>query len=188
MARAPAYPDHAVCPLSITEAPRTVRPILVFAVLWVLFMGLQPQHGMAQEIYRWVDDSGRVHISDTVPEQYKSSAKRYDARQFERTEEQKRRAEVNSQRVANVLRSAPARPTLANPDAMDPATAGLPQDAPVLDPETADCDALHQQFKQAQECFTPFRTRDGIRGGEAFQKCQDIPSPPARCGLQKIYR
>lgn len=151
-------------------------------------MGLQPQLGVAQEIYRWVDDTGRVHISDTVPEQYKSSAKRYDARQFERTEEQRRRAEINSQRAADALRSSPARPVPANPDAASPATAGLPQDTPVLDPETADCDALHQQFKQAQECFTPFRTRDGIRGGEAFQKCQDIPPPPARCGLQKIYR
>lgn len=188
MIQASADSARAAWPLRITTQPRIARPALIFAALWVLFMGLQPQFGMAQEIYRWVDDSGRVHISDTVPEQYKSSAKRYDARQFERTEEQKRRAEINRQRAADVLRSAPVRPALTNPDAANPGTASLPQNQPALDPATADCDALHQQFKEAQECFTPFRTRDGIRGGEAFQKCQDIPPPPSRCGLQKIYR
>ncbi len=188
MTRTSSHPALAAWARCTASPPRTVRMGLVLATLWILFVGLQPRHGMAQEIYRWVDDSGRVHISDTVPDQYKSSAKRYDARQFERTEEQKRRAEINNQRATDVLRSSPGRAAPTQPDATAPVTAGLPQDPPVLDPETADCDALHQQFKQAQECFTPFRTRDGIRGGEAFQKCQDIPPPPARCGLQKIYR
>ena len=159
------------------------QPVTMMAILWGALLGLHPLDSSAKEVYRWVDETGRVHMSDTVPEQYKSSAKRYDSRQFERTEEQKRQAVIDSTRAAEALKPAPP-PPLADPIAISSGTA---QNQPPLDPDTADCNALHQQFKQAQECYTPYRTKNlGIRG-HAFQNCVDIPAPPTRCGLQKIY-
>lgn len=155
-------------------------------ILCVTCLLLQPQNISAQEIYRWVDETGRVHMSDKVPERFKSSAKRYDPRQFDQTEEQRRQAVINSNRAADVL-NRPV-PAATGPNATGPGASSVPENQPPLDPETADCDALHRQFMQAQECYTPYRTKNGIRGGEAYQACRDIPAPPSRCGLQKIYR
>ena len=156
-------------------------------VLWMAVIGLPTQDGHATSIYRWTDESGRVHISDTVPEQYRASATHYDARAFERTEEQVRRAAANRSRTAEALRPPLAPPRPSPPVVQSPGLTTLAKKPPPLDRETADCDALHREFKQAQECFARYRTRDGVRG-QAFQMCRDLPAPPDRCGLQNIYR
>ena len=54
---------------------RLLAPLVLLAasVLW-----LPPLYGA--DIYRWVDQDGRVHLSDTVPEQFKKSATRIDAK------------------------------------------------------------------------------------------------------------
>lgn len=161
--------------------------ILSMAALWAAVIALQPLDGRAADIYRWTDASGRVHISDTVPEKYRDSATHYDARQFDRTEDQIRRAAVNRSQTAAALKPAP-RMAQSNPLPPEPGFATtVAMGSPPLDPATADCDALHREFKSAQECFARFRTIDGIRG-QAFQMCRDLPPPPDRCGLQNIYR
>jgi hypothetical protein len=159
---------------------------VLFAALSIACLVL-PQPSLAQHIFRWVDSSGRVHISDKVPEEYRSSATHYDAREFERTEEQKRQAEINRQRAAEALRARPPQRAASPAAGTKPGPVMLAPQPQALDRQTADCDALHLEFKQAQECFARFRTIDGVRG-EAFQRCRDIPAPPQRCGLQEIYR
>ncbi|HEX9450848.1 MAG TPA: DUF4124 domain-containing protein [Burkholderiales bacterium] len=47
----------------------------------------------AADIYRWVDENGRIQFSDVVPEKYKKSAKRMDSRQYELSPEQRKEAE-----------------------------------------------------------------------------------------------
>src|SRR5262245_969082 len=41
------------------------------------------------DIYRWVDEQGRTHISDTVPERYRGVATRLDAKPIEPTAQQR---------------------------------------------------------------------------------------------------
>lgn len=161
--------------------------MLSLAAICTAVSGFLPLDSRAADIYRWTDESGKVHIADTVPEKYRSSATHYDAREFERTEEQIRRAAIKRSETAAALKPAPLLPQSKQAFTPAPGLATVAQGTPALDPETADCDALHREFKSAQECFARFRTLDGIRG-QAFQMCRDLPAPPARCGLQKIYR
>src|SRR5665647_1309993 len=57
---------------------------LALSILWA------PAPAGATDIYRWVDESGRTHMSDTVPEQYKNSATRIDPGPTELTPEQQK--------------------------------------------------------------------------------------------------
>ena len=50
----------------------------------------------AGDIYRWVDENGRIQFSDVVPEKYKKSAKKIDSRQYELSAEQRREAEARA--------------------------------------------------------------------------------------------
>ena len=43
-------------------------------------------------VYRWVDEQGKVHYSDLVPERYRNTAKPVDAPPAEPTPEQQRAA------------------------------------------------------------------------------------------------
>jgi len=47
--------------------------LLACCLLWSL-----PAH--AGDIYRWADEQGKVHLSDTVPEKYRKGAVRVDLR------------------------------------------------------------------------------------------------------------
>ena len=47
----------------------------------------------AAVIYRWVDEDGRTHVSDVVPEKYRKSATRVDSSRSEIPTEQRKQAE-----------------------------------------------------------------------------------------------
>ena len=50
-----------------------MRPLLRTTVLWVTC--LLASVAVAATVYRWVDEQGKVHYSDLVPERYKNTAK-----------------------------------------------------------------------------------------------------------------
>jgi len=179
------WPQSLNCllPPMTTRALKSARGVFLLALL------IPPLSAAAGEIYRWVDETGRTQISDTVPERYRATAKRYDARQYERTEEQQRRAAAEASETARALEPPKAMAPDTTAAAPDPAApTSPPSQLPIVDPNTGDCDALHLQYKLAQECFAPYRTREGRIRGAAFQYCTDVPAPPKRCGIQKLYR
>ena len=61
----------------------------------------------ATDIYRWVDENGRTHLSDVVPERYRDAATRIDSRSHELTPEQQREARERSAREAERADRAP---------------------------------------------------------------------------------
>ena len=138
----------------------------------------------AGDIYRWVDEQGRTHWSDVVPEKYRNSATRVDTRQYELTPEQQREAQERAERERARSSVSPEPPAKAAPA---PATPPAPAPAVVKRPaqrvtESTDCATWWRLYRESQECFGPFHAVGGGLKPEAFDHCNEIPSPELQCG------
>ena len=138
----------------------------------------------AAVIYRWVDENGRTHVSDVVPEKYMKSAKRIDSSESAVSPERKRQAEEaaartkaladqSTQRHQAAPASAPARPAASAPTIKRPAQSVT---------DDTDCDTWRRLYRESEDCFGPYRTTKGGTKAEAFEKCNPIPSPELKCG------
>lgn len=152
---------------------------------WVVLALLAPLCSLkAADIYRWVDDQGRTHLSDVVPDRYRDSATRTDSRRYELTPEQQH--EANERAAQERLRDPPVNPAASASPAAPTPTAATP--APLLKrpaervTATTSCTNWWRLYRESQECFGPFRTVGGGVKPEAFDHCNEIPSPETRCG------
>ena len=139
----------------------------------------------AGDIYRWVDEQGRTHLSDVVPKQYKDTATRIDSTTYELTPEQQRDAAARAARERERSPEMPeSRSTSASPQTTPsaPAPSGL-----VLRPDQAvtastACKTRWRLFRESEACFGRFNVVGGGIKPEAFEQCQEIPSPLLECG------
>lgn len=147
----------------------------------------------AADIYQWVDASGRVHVSDVVPEKYRAIAKRMDSQRFELTPAQKAEAQARQARRANSSAAASASAASeeqpgANQgnDAKSAPAASLSGPAKKAAPPPPDCQALWQAYADSQACFAPFQNVNGTMKPGANEACTELPDPSPRCGLPKL--
>ena len=134
----------------------------------------------AADIYRWVDDQGRTHLSDVVPDRYRDSAVRVEPHAPQPTPEQQREAQERAER--DRLRSTapePAPPTGPTTVAVPAPPAKRPADSVTA---TTSCETWWRLFRESQDCFGAFRTVSGGIKPEAFERCNEIPNPEPRCG------
>jgi hypothetical protein len=151
-----------------------------------MLLPLSPLH--AADIYRWVDENGQTHLSDTVPDKYRNSATRVDPgpeptpQQREEAEaraaQQKKRADEEAQRRA---REAPDAGGGTAPAAPAPAIKPAPP-APPATTSDSNCAELLRRYRESQECFAPYRMANGAIRPEGFQLCgPDVADPSGRC-------
>jgi hypothetical protein len=158
--------------------PPTLRGFLVGSVL---LFGLSAQ---AVVIYRWVDENGRTHVSDVVPEKYRQSATRIDSARSEVSPEQRQQAERSAAKNKALAEEAALRrqsmqtvqPSTAP---SQPSTSKRPSRGVT---DSTDCETWRSLYRESMECFAPFRTNNGSTKAEAFEKCNPIPSPEPKCG------
>lgn len=157
---------------------QTLRVLLVGSAL---LLALSAE---AAVIYRWVDENGRTHVSDVVPERYRKSAIRIDSSRSEVSPEQRQQAEraaakerALAEETAKRRQGTQAiRPAAS---ASRPATAKRPAQGVT---DSTDCETWLALYRESMECFGPFRTTKGATKVEAFEKCNPIPSPELKCG------
>lgn len=155
---------------------------LRFALLAYTVVMFSPLY--AADIYRWVDESGRTHFSDAVPEKYKKSTTKVDSRQYELTIEQQKEAAARAvQEKARVAATKQRKTDTATAEVPDPAAVQV-KPRPVVN-ESTDCATLQRLYKESQECFSPYRTANGSTKAEAFEKCTPINDPTTQCGPTK---
>ena len=149
----------------------------------------------AADIYRWVDDNGRIQLSDRVPEQYKSRATRIgDSKQYELTPEQRKeaddraaqgkvRATEAAEREARVKATPPAKPaSAASAPASRPASAASAPASATKSQGGSDCESLRKRFAENNECLSPFFIAGGGVKAEGFAKCGPaVPYPAKEC-------
>lgn len=152
------------------------------ATLW-----LMASTAGAATVYRWVDDAGKVHYSDVVPEPYRSRARPLEAPAAGPTAEQQREALERAGRdKARASPPDPRRDAQATSAAPRSTASGPVAKRPAQIPdERTDCATWQRLYMQSIECFDPYRT---VRGGikpEAFEVCNVVPEPPpSRCRMR----
>lgn len=144
----------------------------------------------AADIYQWVDESGRTHLSDVVPEKYKATAKRVDSRQFEPTPQQRAAAQALAARERDLAAKVTAADAAGSAAQGGAAAATRPASAPTAPASGAssvtDCATLRQIYTQSQECFAPFRNTNGSLKQGAYDKCVEVPDPSLKCKLERF--
>lgn len=156
--------------------------LVVYCALWIAA-------GHAADLYEWIDDQGGLHVSDIVPEKYKSRAKKIDTRTSEIPPQQRSEAEARAAKDRATAEKAQAevdamrRRMQRDPGAREPVPAPGAASKPA-----DDCQTLQRQFKESQDCFARFRGQDGTLKPEAFQNCTDLPDPSTKCGLPTTPR
>lgn len=143
---------------------------------------------LAGDIYRWVDENGRVSISDNVPVRYRDVATKIDTSVANISERQRQqaleRADRERQRAAasmDAAKTAPAQAAPVKAGELKPSQSG----------DESECDALIRAYRESEECFAPFKLReadgslrqDGAVREEAYRYCTSIPAPFDKCVL-----
>ncbi|KQW38984.1 DUF4124 domain-containing protein [Rhizobacter sp. Root404] len=153
-------------------------PALVAAAI-----GLPAAH--AADIYRWVDDAGKTHLSDTVPERYRSRATRVDSDAYELSPAQRAIAEARARQAGRAAAaSAASSPAPAISLGGAPAASiGAASRAAAND--ARDCAGWQRRYIESQECFAPYKLVNGGIKPEAFQRCTEVPDPATACGAPR---
>jgi hypothetical protein len=136
------------------------------------------------DIYRWVDEQGRTHISDTVPERYRGVATRLDAKPIEPTAQQRAEAADRAAKDRAALADLDAA-RRAHAQAAAASAASAPSGSKRVAPVGSECDRLWQEYHESQECFAPYQLGPWGIKAEAFKKCKEVRNPSQQCGPSK---
>jgi opacity protein-like surface antigen len=150
----------------------------------------------APTVYRWVDEQGKVHYSDIVPDRYRATAKPVDAGTAEPDAEQRRqaleRARLDQARAAALAAERQTKAATGAKSAASAASAASTASAAQpagkrpaqLPNDRTDCDTWQRLFLESSDCFAPYRTVRGATRPEAFDACNVVSEPPPRCRPQ----
>lgn len=158
----------------------------LLALCFAMACGAQAADTPNNTVYRWVDDQGKLHFSDEVPEQYKAKAKRVEANVRTPTPEERRLAEeraardkATAQALAQArLAQAAKAASAVSLGASQPSTNKRPPAAPT---EQTDCRTWQRLFDESQACFGEYRTVRGTTRVDANEQCTVVPDLPERC-------
>lgn len=135
---------------------------------------------LSLDIYQWVDEQGKTHMADVVPEKYRDKAKLVNYRKDNVGDSERQDAEARAAKTKNLL--APKQP-----DAMPRAVpASAPKPVELGQQQT--CTQKWDAYYRSQECFAPYMVR--FYGGstirpEAYQHCQEVKTPTMECEYDK---
>jgi hypothetical protein len=166
---------------------RTLR-LVAWAVACVALGGL----ATAAEVYRWVDEQGRVQLSDRPPPEATGPVIKRETPKDEVTPEQRKAAQQRAARDRARLKSAEAEREQATASAPRPRTAASSGTANESDPSlparasAEDCRMWREAYRRNEACFAPFRTARGGIKPEAFSVCgPELVDPEFECGGRK---
>ena len=137
-------------------------------------------------VYRWVDDQGKIHYSEIVPQPYQGVAKPVDAPANDPTAEQRRealgRAQKEKAKAAAIETDRQRLPASAPTASAASQPAGKrPAETPT---DQTDCETWQRLYLESIECFGSYRTVRGATKPEAFDVCNVVAEPPpTRCRL-----
>jgi len=145
---------------------------MVHRVAFLLLLGSMSLSTYGADIFRWVDENGKVHYGDSIPDRYKQKAKKIDPKSDEVTGAQRQEAQ---ERVAREKAKAESIRK-----AREAKSDGAPQgSAPSTLAGDGGCEDQLKKYLESQTCFAPYRLKDGGIKPEAFQNCTEVKEPTA---------
>jgi hypothetical protein len=139
----------------------------------------------AADIYRWTDDAGKTHLSDTVPDRYRARATRVDSAAFELTPAQRAIAEARARQARSAVPAASASaPAPATSLGGVPGAAAAAASRPVAN-DPSDCAGWQRRYTESQACFAQYKLVNGGTKPEGFRQCVEVPDPASQCGFPR---
>ncbi|MCT7296705.1 DUF4124 domain-containing protein [Ralstonia sp. CHL-2022] len=122
------------------------------------------------QVSKWVDEKGAVHYGDVVPDKYRTNAKAMTLRNDAPSPAEQREAQLRLQQATESQRvkrsaSAPAAPAVIDAAVPPTETDGL------------SCAEQWKVYRQAQECFGPYKNANGSVKVEALAQCPLVKEP-----------
>jgi hypothetical protein len=137
-----------------------------------LFLGFAASVSAA-DLYRWVDEKGKVQYGDSVPERYKGQAKRIGGSNV--SESDRSEAEARAARERSALeKMGKAREARSGETRATPAPAATPPKAASSGNSCAD---QWSAFLANNACFDKFRNNNGSVRPEAYSVCKQSTQP-----------
>ncbi len=177
------------------------RPILRLSFAFALAVAAWVQPA-SSEIYRWVDENGRVQLSDRPPPNYRGNVTRQPSGQHELNAAERAEAQARAAREAQRLEAEAARKAQDEKAAGQPIVirqgASAPQaqaSRPALPPSNrtagsppptrSECERWWAAFRTSEACYGPFRNAQGGLKPGALETCgPGIPDPSIQCGME----
>jgi hypothetical protein len=162
---------------SVSIKPRPWVALLLFLA------ALAAAPAWSADIYRWVDDEGRIHLSDKVPDKYKKSAVRLgDSKEYELSPGQRREAE---ERLARDRERRAAEELERKRIEAEEAEAPAPFPKRAARQIENECAKLRREYRRSQRCYESFRASSfATRGEEAVRACgEPVKDPAYQCGV-----
>lgn len=142
----------------------------------VLLLLIGIQQAAQAEVLKWVDENGRTHYGDVVPEKYRTPPKPVKLQDHTPSEADREAARRRSEadKASLAAQSAPVAPQASAPSGQGKSRA------------VSECEKAWQEYSASQACFQPYRmargaARDGGTGNalnaEAYKKCKEVPEP-----------
>ena len=137
-------------------------------------------------LYQWEDEKGQVHYADTVPDKYKRTARRIDARKFDVPPEQARAARAQADALKARAAALPASAPPASSRELRASVATTPPSASSPALNLNDCAAWRKAFVVSRDCYAGYQTNRGpLRQGAAEACGAEVPNPEPKCGAEK---
>ncbi|MEO8158285.1 MAG: DUF4124 domain-containing protein [Betaproteobacteria bacterium] len=129
----------------------------------------------AEDIYKWIDDQGRVQYGQQVPAKYKSAATKIEVKIPEPTPAERKQAAARAAKNRTKEKSIATRePKTPKPRPEAPPAAAV---AATAEGETGRCEAQWKRYRESEACFAPYRSNAGTLNSEAFQHCVVVKEP-----------
>jgi hypothetical protein len=130
------------------------------------------------DIYKWVDDKGRVQYGQSVPEKYKKNAKLVAKDEPQPTDAQRQEAEARAAKDKADAEALAAQKARTEPANSEPRPRPAPATAAASTGDKASqCEAEKKRYRESEACFAPYRTPTGAIQPEGFQRCVAVKEP-----------
>jgi hypothetical protein len=156
---------------------KTRSPLSVFSVTTLLSLSIAcVLTGPARaELFKWVDENGKTHYGDQVPERYQQKQQSLKVDKAPSRDE-RNAALLRIQKEKNAANAMKAQRDAKAESAGRPAKGG----AAAPSNETP-CQKEWRLFLDSKTCFQPFRTATGGIRAEAYQHCKEMSEPRSIC-------
>jgi hypothetical protein len=172
--------------------PRILKPVgscissgrsILIGLAAVLSLAAFSVSAQSTQVFRWVDEKGKVHYGSSVPEQYREKGRKLDSENPDVLEARRKDAEARNAKDKAAV-DAQNKSQVSNPDAVKPAATPAPN--PTQASANPGCAEQWRQYMASIECFAPFVRGNGTVMEEGFQKCTTVKQPhecPAPPGI-----
>ncbi len=145
-----------------------------YRILLLLAFAAMTAGAYAADVYKWVDEKGRIQYGEKVPAKYKANATKVDITTPAPTDAQRQEAE------ARAAKDKADAESLATQRAKSAKPRSEPAPKPVAasdDAKAKQCEADRKKYRESEACFAPYRNNAGSINPEAFQHCVAVKEP-----------